>query len=139
MFDLTHPSIDTSSSASTPYSIAYPPVVAAAVYRGLPSSNFFNLPTSIDEHSAFLQQNFCKLKNASFSSSSSELFSSRNYSEQYSTPPPPPYYSYPHSRPIHDSYSCQWIDPETQQMCQRTFSSMQEIGKVRTLFPSSIR
>jgi hypothetical protein len=48
-------------------------------------------------------------------------------------------YIYPSYRPelnvkseLSDNYLCKWIDQDTNRMCNRTFSQMQDIGKNKT-------
>ncbi|CAF1383637.1 unnamed protein product [Adineta ricciae] len=139
MFDLPNPSTD---PYATPYtSTAYRP------FTSTPSSSFlFNIPTaSIDDQ----QQRFAEF--SSYPNPTSDMISYPMFdAEQYTTNPYHPRhidstnqtaffpYIYPPYRSnLHpastipdekaDHYLCKWVDPDTNQICNRTFSCMSDI------------
>ncbi|CAF1325066.1 unnamed protein product [Adineta steineri] len=141
MFDLTNPSTDLYSN---PYvSTAYRPFPSAP-----PPSFLFNIPTSTDDQQQQRFTDFSSYPNPTQDLMTYPMFDPEQYTNnQYHSRHIDPTnqtaflpYIYPSYRPgLHstssnnivndknDSHICKWIDPDTNQMCNRIFSHMQDI------------
>ncbi|CAF3522271.1 unnamed protein product [Rotaria sordida] len=148
MFDLTNPSIDgtlntTISSYSSPYT--------STTYRSFtstPSSSsfLFNLPNSIDDQQQQQQQqqrltNFSSYSNTTQDLMTYSMFDSEQYTNnQYHSTNQTPFLPclYPSYRTNftttsnitnnkNENYICQWINPDTNRLCNRIFTCMQDI------------